>query len=356
MDYQKILTDILQANVDAGREVGAQVCLMKDGKLLADVAVGNMGPGLEDRPVQSDTLFPVFSTGKAFFSTAALRMVERGELELDMPVREIWPEFACNGKENVTVRHIFMHRSGVCVRPYYREIAEINDWNLMRSRVEQHEAKFTPGTATRYQTVNYGWLLGELMLRRDPAKRDLRTIIQEEALQFSDPREIWFGVDDEAAAKTVTLVEYEFPEGIPADPPPWDYELSLIMNTDSIRRDCLPGFNCIASARGMAAHFDALLQGKILQKSTMDAACVDISKPGDIASHGLGYAVFDNGRRFGHGGYGGSFAGCDRETGISYGYTRVKMGPGPFHDQLMALIAPGAESVDVDLKTGQRIN
>jgi hypothetical protein len=29
MDYQKILTDILQANVDAGREVGAQVCLMK---------------------------------------------------------------------------------------------------------------------------------------------------------------------------------------------------------------------------------------------------------------------------------------------------------------------------------------
>jgi hypothetical protein len=32
------------------------------------------------------------------------------------------------------------------------------------------------------------------------------------------------------------------------------------------------------------------------------------------------------------------------------------MGPGPFHDQLMALIAPGAEAVEVDLKTGQRIN
>ena len=83
---------------------------------------------------------------------------------------------------------------------------------------------------------------------------------------------------------------------------------------------------------------------------------MDISTPGDIATHGLGYAIYENSRRFGHGGYGGSFAGCDREPGISYGYTRVKMGPNMFHEQLMALIAPGAEAVEVDLKTGQRIN
>ena len=64
----------------------------------------------------------------------------------------------------------------------------------------------------------------------------------------------------------------------------------------------------------------------------------------------------ENLKKCGHGGYGGSFAGCDRGTGISYGYTCVKMGPKLFHEQLMALIAPGAEAVEVDLKTGQRIN
>ena len=50
MDYQKILTDILQSEVDSGREVGAQVCLMKDGKVLADVCVGNMGKTILETP------------------------------------------------------------------------------------------------------------------------------------------------------------------------------------------------------------------------------------------------------------------------------------------------------------------
>ncbi len=354
MDYQKILTDLLQAEIDAGRETGAQICLMKDGQILADVCVGNMGPGKEDRPVQSDTLFPVFSTGKAYISTAALRMVERGELELDMPVRELWPEFACNGKEDVTIRQIFMHRSGVCKRPYYREIPEICDWDLMRGRVEQAQAMFKPGTETRYQTVNYTWLLGELMLRQDPKKRDLRTMIQEEAIAPWSTGEIWFGVDDAAMDRVVTL-RRPVDEVAPPNPPPWDYELTEIMNTPCIQKDCLPGFNCIASARGMAAHFDALVRGEILQKATLDAARVDISREGDIATHGLGYAIEEKGAIFGHGGYGGSCAGADIRTGFAFGYTKVQMGGSMIRQAILELVAPGIGEMEWDPRTGQRV-
>ena len=50
MDYQKILTEILQAEIESGREIGAQVCLMKDGRILADVCVGNLVKTILETP------------------------------------------------------------------------------------------------------------------------------------------------------------------------------------------------------------------------------------------------------------------------------------------------------------------
>ena len=354
MDLQKILTDALQKEIDAGRETGAQIAVMRDGKLIADVCLGNMGPGLSDRAVAPDTLFPVFSTGKAFISTAGLRFVERGLLQLDMPVRELWPEFACNGKESVTVRHIFMHRSGVCKRPYYRTFADLADWDLMRGRVAQAVAAFPPGTQTRYQTVNYSWLLGELLLKTDPKKRTLKAIIQDEAIDPYSTGEIVFGANDEELKRTGTLIP---PVGqqVPENPPPWDYSLTEMMNDEGVRRLCLPGHNCLASARGMAAHFDALLRGEILAPEALAEARRDISTPGDVATHGLGYSLMSGGTHFGHGGYGGSFAGADVKTGLSFGYTRIQMGGENLRELLLALVSPDSGACRWDEKTGQLV-
>ena len=354
MDLQKILTAALRREIDAGRETGAQIAVMRDGRLIADVRLGTMGPGRSGRAVESDTLFPVFSTGKAFFSTAALRFVEQGFLHLDMPVRELWPEFACHGKESATVRHILMHRSGVCKRPYYRTFAEIGDWPLMRSRVEQAVAAFPPGTQSRYQTVNYTWLLGELLLRTDPRKRTLQAIIRDEAIDPYSTGEIVFGANDEELKRTVTILP-PVAMKVPDDPPPWDYSLTDMMNDENIRRACLPGFNCLASARGMAAHFDALLRGKILAPETLAEARRDISRPGDAASHGLGYSLMAGGMHFGHGGYGGSFAGADVRTGLSFGYTRVQMDGENLRAILLALVSPGSGNCRWDEKTGQPV-
>ena len=50
MDYQKILTEILQAEIESGREIGAQVCLMKGGRILADGCVGNLVKTILETP------------------------------------------------------------------------------------------------------------------------------------------------------------------------------------------------------------------------------------------------------------------------------------------------------------------
>jgi CubicO group peptidase (beta-lactamase class C family) len=66
-------------------------------------------------PVDENTLFQFGSTGKTFTATAMLRLVERGDVELEAPVRRYLPEFELRDEDvadNVTVLHLFNHTAG----------------------------------------------------------------------------------------------------------------------------------------------------------------------------------------------------------------------------------------------------
>src|SRR3954447_5695885 len=78
-------------------EVGVQVAAFVDDELIVDASAGTMG-GVDDDPVDSDTLFSVFSITKAVTATAAHLQTQRGLLAYDEPIAEVWPEFSANGK------------------------------------------------------------------------------------------------------------------------------------------------------------------------------------------------------------------------------------------------------------------
>ncbi|WP_084701595.1 serine hydrolase domain-containing protein [Streptacidiphilus anmyonensis] len=66
-------------------------------------------------PVDADTLFRVGSTTKTFTGTALMRLVERGRIDLDAPVRRYLPEFAVadrSASRRVTVRQLLNHSAG----------------------------------------------------------------------------------------------------------------------------------------------------------------------------------------------------------------------------------------------------
>jgi CubicO group peptidase (beta-lactamase class C family) len=72
---------------------------------LADLAAGcSVGPG---------TLFWAASTAKGMASTVVHVLAEHGELDYDLRVAGLWPEFAAHGKDTVTVRHLLCHTAGV---------------------------------------------------------------------------------------------------------------------------------------------------------------------------------------------------------------------------------------------------
>ena len=63
-------------------------------------------------PMREDTVFDLASVSKLFTSIAVVQLIEDGTVDLEAPVATYLPEFAANGKQDVTVRHLLTHTSG----------------------------------------------------------------------------------------------------------------------------------------------------------------------------------------------------------------------------------------------------
>jgi CubicO group peptidase (beta-lactamase class C family) len=92
---------------------GVAVAILHDDKVeMAGIGVTNVD---DPQPVTERTQFYIGSATKPFTATAALRMVERGELDLNAPVRQYLPDFQVDdaeASEKARVIDLFQHRTG----------------------------------------------------------------------------------------------------------------------------------------------------------------------------------------------------------------------------------------------------
>ncbi len=89
------------------------MALVQDGSVAWAGTFGyaNVGASV---PATSETYFSTGSTFKFVTATAIMQLVEKGELELDTPLNEIaGPGLAIDGANDVTVRHLLSHHSGL---------------------------------------------------------------------------------------------------------------------------------------------------------------------------------------------------------------------------------------------------
>jgi len=91
---------------------GAAVCVKVGGETVVDLWAG-VADNAGEQPWQEDTLVNLFSCTKTFTAVAALQLVAEGKLQLDEPVARVWPEFAANGKQAITLRQLLCHRAGL---------------------------------------------------------------------------------------------------------------------------------------------------------------------------------------------------------------------------------------------------
>ncbi|MFI9203867.1 serine hydrolase domain-containing protein [Streptomyces sp. NPDC053048] len=209
-DIQQQVQETIDTLVESGVERGLQVAVYRNGELVVD-AVAGLADAETKRPVTSDTPFYSTSTGKGITTTVAHVLVERGVLKYDTPVAELWPEFAANGKESATVRHVLTHATGVPGLPADTTPEDLANWDKMVAVIADATPWWEPGTKFGYHAQTYGYLVGELV-RRATGKTISEALREYVAVPLGLERELFFGVPESELARTATLEEVQNPD------------------------------------------------------------------------------------------------------------------------------------------------
>ncbi|MCX4815168.1 beta-lactamase family protein [Streptomyces sp. NBC_01239] len=248
----------LEQALGAG-ETGVQVAAYLDGELIVDAWAGETGAG---RPVDHDTLFPVFSVTKALAASTAHVYAQRGLLDLDGPVAKAWPEYAAHGKGGITFDHVLSHRSGAPSIGADTTLKELCDWSTMTAKVADQVPFDPPDVRNAYSPYAFGWVLGEAVRRVDPEGRSFHQIVRDDVLLPLGMDDFFLGLPDEQRHRVAVLGGEETPTLPPsemleaASPAHLPFAASLF-NLPELQRAGLPSAGGIATARATARLFSA---------------------------------------------------------------------------------------------------
>jgi len=256
---------VLDRLVAEGREIGIQICAWQGEEQIVDCWAG-VADAATGRPVDADTLFNVFSVSKAVSATAVHIQVERGLIDYDSPVAAYWPEFAQAGKSDVLVRHVLSHVSGVLRMPPDVTPERMTDWDWMCRRIAEMPGAYPSGSRSSYQSMTFGWLVGEMVRRTDPKRRPFGQFVREEIAEPLGATDLWLGIPDAVEPRVATLdavAVYVAPDGNmmrEAQPTIVDLMPDPFERPD-VRRACIPAVGGIFNARSEARFWAMLANG-----------------------------------------------------------------------------------------------
>lgn len=163
--YLSVLLEKLQLDEN---KVGGSLVVYSHGKCVVETSIGY---ARENDLWSADTLSLNFSTGKGVLATLVHCIVSQGLLDYDLPISSYWPEFAINGKNEITLRQVMSHQANLyAIDSIIDDSNLMLDWKLMVDKVAAMplsiiEHKKDLRYSTTYNALVYGWILGELITR-----------------------------------------------------------------------------------------------------------------------------------------------------------------------------------------------
>ena len=347
-------------------EVGAAVHATVDGVPVVDLWGGLQDPSA-GTPWERDTLVHIWSGSKGAVALCAHVLASRGKLDLELPVSHYWPEFAQAGKEQILVRHLLNHQSGLAAVTEPLPRGAFYDWELMTSTLARQQPLWVPGTRHGYHALTFGFLVGEVVRRVAgvPLDEFFRSEIAEPlGLDF------FFGLPDSEEHRVAHTIPADLMA--PGTPLPSLYVAAMtdpsslagtmLLNTggymdpgEADTRDAhaavIGATGAITNARGLSGmyaplatgggnlvdEFQLARMGAVSSASSVDAAVLVPSR------FSLGFVkAADNSHlppadaegvllseeAFGHIGFGGSIGFADPRARLSFAYTMNRQGSG----------------------------
>lgn len=196
------LRDALVANFSDRDEIGAAVAVYLDGNKVVDLW-GGWRDEARRRPWQENTLCSIYSISKSMCALCVHILIDRGRIDLEAPVAHYWPEFAQAGKDRIRIREVLSHHCGVVFNERAKP-GDIYDWSAMIRAIEAQEPAWPAGTKGAYNSVNFGYIQGEIVRRVDGRSADV--FLREEVC---DPlgAEFHFGVPQAELDRVADMID-----------------------------------------------------------------------------------------------------------------------------------------------------
>jgi CubicO group peptidase (beta-lactamase class C family) len=354
----------IRAAIAAGHEEAVHAVAYHKGKMVLNVWEGVADPA-RGIPATEDTLYNVYSVTKAVAATALHIQAEKGLVDYDAPIADYWPEFAQNGKASATVRHALTHRAGVPLMPEGVTPELMCDTAWMASAIAAMAPLAPPGEKTLYQSMTFGWIIGEIVRRSDPAGRDLNRFVQQEIARPLGLNDLWIGIPEVVAGRVAVMSNRN--ENDPPPPEATLYARSMPYAVDlvprvfarpDVQRACIAGVGGIFIARDEARFWAMLagggdLNGVRLLSAITTAHISDIRENGDepdpvmfgmpipisVGGYWLGGHRVSSPRAIWHPGAGGSigWADPDQDLAVAICHNRMFNARDPQQDPILPI-------------------
>jgi len=149
-----VLDSIVQEAIGDGQIPGAVVLVWHNGGVIYRKAFGHRSLEPRREAMTVDTIFDLASLTKVVATTTAvMQLVERGKIRLNDPVAKYIAEFAQNDKEDITVRELLTHFSGLP-----EDLDQKQPWEGREATLRMvYETKpiFPPGARFLYSDINF---------------------------------------------------------------------------------------------------------------------------------------------------------------------------------------------------------
>jgi CubicO group peptidase (beta-lactamase class C family) len=316
-------------DVDDGLLPSCQFAVAHEGELVLDETIG----------LPSDTRYVTFSVTKAFVGSLAWLLIGAGKLTAETRVADVVPDFAANGKDEVTVEHLLTHTAGFPRAPMRPE--EGADRTARVERMTTWRMDWPAGSQTEYHATSAYWALVEVIDRVTGS--DFRAAFDEQIAHSLGLNTLTLGTTDVAGIAEITAVGDAGDGKTLGDHVKETGEQFLLrFNEPAVRAAGVPGAGGVARAADVALFYQALLHNThgvwrddVLADATSHVRNTLIDPLFKVpANRTLGLVVagdddhaivrgFGRGnspRAFGAQGVGGQIAWADPATGLSFCY------------------------------------
>ena len=366
--YESVKELFIQ-NFELGSEENSQLCVY----VGEDKVIDLWGTVNKNSGFNADSLTTVYSSTKSITAIMIAMAKDRGLLHYSDPIAKHWPEFAQEGKGEITIADLMRHEAGLANLSVPLDIEDLFPENIKKNTAGDKLARCKPmypeGGKREYHSFSRGFIANEIMRRVDPTERTLGEFLQQEiatnlnadiyigcskpdyfegknmstlfAMKEGAKKNLGMQSATESSLSSMVGFVFLLRNIMNKKPSVLGFPDMLAFNEATVRRTEMPSVNGNCSARGLAVLAAALANKgtfkdvRLMNESTWEDMHSEPTSGSPVVGIEFkftkgGVAMFESGLRegfYGWFGYGGSVFQWNPVLKIGFAYTCTYLFP-----------------------------